>query len=782
MADAIVSEQRFIATMQTRTTTFSTVSDAQFDEPAFEAQLIGDRRPLVICWYWVVKLKTRFLSGDHAEALAAADKAKALLWSLAAQIQLLDYFYYTALTVAALYERASADEQNRWRELLAAHREQLREWADNYPPTFADKHALVAAEIARLEGRDADAMRLYEQAIQAARENGFVQNEGLAHELAARFYAARGVGTIAHACLRNARHCYLRWGAFGKVRQLEQLHPHLRDAPVPASSTATIGAPVEQLDVGTMLKAAQAVSGEIVLGELIKTLLRIAVEHAGAERGLFILFPGDEPRIAAEATTGRGQVEVTLRQTAVSAGLPETVLHAVIRTRQSVILDDALAPNPFSADGYICQKHARSVLCLPLVKQAKLIGVLYLENNLASHVFTPARISVLELLASQATISLENARLYNDLQEREARIRRLVDSNIVGIVIWDVQGRIIEANQAFLDIVGYAREDLVSGRLRWRELTPAEWREADDQALAELEAVGTVQPREKEYFRKDGSRVPVLVARAIFEWNRGQGVAFVVDLTERKQVEGALHDAQTNLAHVVRITTLGELAASISHEVNQPLAAVVNAAAACLRWLDRGTPNLDEARRAVDWIIKEGNRASEVIRRVRALANKTSIEKVPLDFNDVVREVIALVQRELISHQVSLRTEFALALPTILGDRVQLQQVIINLVMNGIEAMQSVTDRPRELVIRSRQHETQQVLVSVTDCGVGISAENADQLFNAFFTTKSSGMGMGLSICRSIIEAHGGRMSASGNKGPGATFQFVLPLHREDTL
>ena len=247
---------------------------------------------------------------------------------------------------------------------------------------------------------------------------------------------------------------------------------------VPASATTTIGAPVEQLDVGTVLKAAQAVSGEIVLGELIKTLLRIAVEHAGAERGLLILFPGDEPRIAAEATTGRGQVEVTLRQTAVSpAELPESVLHYVIRTRESVILDDASAQNPFSADEYICRKHARSVLCLPLVKQSKLIGVLYLENNLASHVFTPARISVLELLASQAAISLENARLYNDLQEREARIRRLVDSNIIGIVIWDFQGRIIDANQAFLDMVGYAREDLVSGRLRWTELTPAEWRD-----------------------------------------------------------------------------------------------------------------------------------------------------------------------------------------------------------------------------------------------------------------------------------------------------------------
>jgi PAS domain S-box-containing protein len=784
--DLLAIQLELIRTLRGLTPKFGSFNDAQFDEIRIEGHLAANpslaRAELS---YWIRKLQARFLAGDYTSAVNAASRAQSLLWKARYAVEAAEYVFYGALSLAAVCDTSAADQCEQHIAGLAAHHRQLEIWTENCPENFENRAALVGAEIARIKGRDLDAERLYEEAIRSARANGFVHNEAIAYEVAARFYAGRGFEEFARVYLQKARNCYQRWGADGKVRQLEQLHPHLRDAPVAASPTTTIGAPVERLDVGTVLKAAQAVSGEIVLGELIKTLLRIAVEHAGAERGLLILFADDELRIAAEATTGRGQVEVTLRQTAASpAELPESVLHTVIRTRESVILDDASAQNPFSADEYIRQKRARSVLCLPLVKQAKLIGALYLENKLASHVFTSSRISVLELLASQAAISLENARLYSDLQEREARIRRLVDSNIVGIVIWDVQGRIIEANQAFLDIVGYAREDLTS--LRWTELTPAEWRDVDDQAFAELNTTGTVQPREKEYFRKDGSRVPVLVARALFEWKADEGVAFIIDMTDRKRAEEKLRaseqrllDAQMGLAHANRVTTMGQLTASIAHEVKQPIGAAVTNAQAALRFLGAGVVDTNELREILLDIVKDGNRAGEVISRISDLIKKAPPRRDNLEINGAIRDVVEFARGEAEKNRVSVHAELADSLPTVRGDRVELQQVILNLVMNGIEAMQSVEDRPRELVIRSRQDEKQLVLVSLTDCGVGISAENADRLFNAFFTTKSSGMGMGLSICRSIMEAHGGRLWATANMPHGATFQFTLPVNAD---
>ena len=490
----------------------------------------------------------------------------------------------------------------------------------------------------------------------------------------------------------------------------------------------------------------------------------------------------------------------------------------------------------------------------------------------------------------------------------EVKIRRLVDANVVGIVMWNLQGAITEANEAFLHMVQYNRDDLASGRIRWKDLTPAEWGGHDERAIAELKATGIFQSFEKEYFRKDGSRVPVLLGGALFERNGSEGVAFVLDLSEQKRADRALrrskaflaegqhlsrigtfswrvateeitwseqlyriyefeigvpvtlelirtriypgdvsmlekmktvpqvqgvandfewqyrlmmpdhsikylhavahatrdqdgqleyiaavqdvtarrmseeaHDkAQSELAHVTRVMSLGALTASIAHEVNQPLSGIINNASTCLRMLGANPPNIDGAIETARRTIRDGYRASDVITRLRSLFAKKDATTEPVDLNEATKEVITLSSTELQRNRVTVRLELANGLPSVIGDRVQLEQVILNLIRNASDAMTSIEDRPRLLVIRTQRDEADCIRLTVQDTGVGFGQEGIDRLFDAFYTTKSDGIGIGLSVSRSIIERHRGRLWAAPNdEGPGATFSLSIPRGSE---
>jgi PAS domain S-box-containing protein len=756
-------------------------SSAPLDETALEARVLRGGVPLVACFHWILQLQRHVLLSNSERALEFATKAKPVLWSARFNLQSMDYCFYHSLAIAAVFPASSPERRAELREDLIGHLGSFQRWAESCPATFAHKHALVSAEWARLEGRDAEAMPLYEQVIRAAAEHGFLQDQALASELAARFYRLRGLEKVADTYLDEARDCYVRWGAWAKVAQLDKSHPRIRQQ-ASLAGKPTIETSVERLDLATVIKMSEAVAGEIVLERLIETLMTIAVEHAGADRGLLILPHGGENRIEAVARSGRDGVRVHLLGTPVTPlELPVLVLEQVIRTESQVILDDARGENAFAEDEYIGRKQARSLLCLPLLKQAELIGVLYLENSLASHVFTPARIAVLKLLASQAAIALENARLYSDVAERETKIRRLVDSNIIGIFISSRMGDIIEANDAFLKMVGYDREDLAAGNMRLTDLTPPEWRPSTARALEGIDTTGAVLPYEKEYLRKDGSRVPVLIGSAAFDEQRDQGVAFVLDLTERKGAEAEAREserryreAQLELAHANRVATMGQLTSSIAHEVNQPIAAAVTYALAARRFLSAEPPNFREVDDALSLIVQEGNRAGEVVGRVRALIKKAPARKDAVEINDAILEVIALTRAEAANNSVSVRTQLEEGLPRLQGDRVQLLQVLLNLIINAIEAMRDIDKMERELLIITR-NEPDHLSVEVRDSGPGFAPAGLERVFEAFYTTKPDGLGLGLSICRSIIEAHNGRLWASPNVPRGASFRFVLP-------
>jgi len=910
IVDRITAQLQLTRTLRGLTPKFGCFDDGAFDERRFERHLAADQRvAMAACWYWIRKLQAGVFAEDYGGAVAAAAKAESLLWTSPAVFERAEYYFYRALAHAGLCDAAEDSARARHLEVLADHFRQLQVWAENCPENFENRAKLIGAEIARIEGRELDAERLYEQAIGSARANNFLHNEALAYEVAARFYAARGFEQIAHLYLRNARQSYMRWGADGKVRQLDQLHPHLRDDRRASDGTGTIGAPVEQLDLATVIKVSQTVSGEIVLEKLLDTLMRTAIQLAGAERGLLILARDAEQRLEAEAVTVGDAVVVHLRDAPIEGtALPESIIQYVSRTHDGVIVDDASTENAFSSDPYIRRHCARSILCLPLLNRARLTGMLYLENNLASHVFAPARIAVLKLLASQAAMALESTGLYRDLEQREAQIRRLVDANIIGIFTWHRADQnpetgdavFLDANDALLRILGHDREDLVSGRLNRWGITPPEWREQTERAQAEMTATGTFQPYEKEYFRKDGSRVPVLVGAASYGQGQNRGVAFVLDLTERKRAETALRESeeqwravfennptmffmvdstgviasvntfgaeqlgysvdeligcpvqnlfhpedregalsntaiclnqigrahswelrkihkngeviwvretaramlikqrpvvlvvcedvtdgkraadalrktQTQLAHANRVATMGQLTASIAHEVKQPIGAAVTDAQAARRWLTRSPPDLEEVRQALDAIVAAGNHASEVVDRICAIIKKAPPRIERLDINVAIREVIELTRAEAVRNNVLVQANFANGLPSIEADRVQLQQVILNLIINAVEALGDASEAPREVMISTAESGPCGVLVTIRDTGPGLTPATVDQLFDAFYTTKPNGLGLGLSISRSIIEAQGGRMWVEPNEPRGAAFMLTVP-------
>ncbi|WFU45486.1 AAA family ATPase (plasmid) [Bradyrhizobium sp. CB82] len=1018
-------------TLRGRTAKFGSLDDGGFTERSFEERITGQpSRVFLECFYWIRKLQARFFAGDYASAMEAAAKVETWYATSAAlslfPVEAAEWHFYAGLCRAARCEPVGPDPYAKHQEALRGHEQQLRAWAANCPENFEGRATLVGAEIARVEGRSLEAMDLYERAIVVARANGFVHDEAIAYELAARLYATRGFDEVAHLYLQNARDRYRRWGADGKVRQLDQLHPWLRQGQRAPGSTGTIEAPVEYLDLKTIIELSQALSGEMVLERLINRLLRAAIEHAGAERGLLIVPQGDMLQIQAEALASGDHVTVHMGEGPNNAAsFPESLVRHAARTHERLILDDASSQNAFSADPYVLRSRARSILCLPLICQDKLIGILYLENNQAPNVFTPDRVTLLEVLASQAAISLENSRLYHDLADREGKIRRLVDANIIGIIVADTEGRIFEANDAFLRIVGFSRDDFVSGDARWTELTPPEWRDRTASALEELIATGVVQPFEKEYFRKDGSRVSVLIGYTAFNEQRDKGIAFVLDLTERKRAENALRESeerfrdyaetasdwlwemgpdhkltmlspnafgsspsarlgtaaweraldletepekwrkiqatmdshepfrdfvylaagydgspmyvrasgkpvfdaggeflgyrgtgtdataiiraqealresernlrsaidgipglvgvlapngeveavnrqileycgqsleelrnwgtngtihpedlphvaevlaksiasgisyqieqrlrrfdgeyrwfdnrgipvrddsgrivrwyvlltdiedrnhalarlqqmQADFARMNRVGVMGELAASLSHEITQPIASARNNARAAQNFMKMQPPDLDEVREALACVVGDTDRARDIIDRIRDQIKKAPPRKERFDLNAAINEVIVLARSLTNRNGVSVQTRLSDGLDPVLGDRVQLQQVLLNLILNAAEAMALVEEGARDLLVAT-ERDLAGVRVAVRDTGPGIDSAHLDQVFDAFYTTKSSGTGMGLSICRSIIDAHGGKLWAEVNEPRGAAFQFTLP-------
>jgi PAS domain S-box-containing protein len=772
VVDTIVGQLRLVRALRGLTPDFSSFTDAEFDEDRFEHHFEENPRlVMAACWYWIRKLQARFHAGDHASAINAASRAEPLLWTSPSFFVVAEYHFYGALARAAHHDTAPARERPRLLEALFAHRKQLEVWNESCPENFENRVALVGAEIARIQGRDLDAMHLYEEAIRSARDNGFVHNEAVAHETAARFYRLRGFDRFADTYLREARSCYVRWGAEGKVQSLDRRHPELVERPLGAAASTFVGTP-EQLDLLSLVKALQSISSEIVLPKLGETLLQIMLQQAGGQRGVLILVRDGELAVQAEATTHGKEIRVQSLHgvPASTATLPMSILHYVARTREPVILNDAAASARFASDEHFVHGRPRSLLCLPIVRQGRASGLVYLENNLATGAFTVDTIHMLELLGAQAAISLDNATLYTELERSQRELAAVLDNMVDGVFVVDRTGQLTLANQAaarltgtpspadmvgpLVDLARRVRFDHPDGTPYAAEQIPI-LRALGGETVALDEGMISLSGAERKcYLHTSASPIRDAEARVV------GAVAVSRDVTELVELD-RLKDQFLRVA---------------AHELKTPVAVVMGYAETLSRMATELAPN---QRRMLDGLLRGAGRIDRIVADLLFLSqvqlDRLSLVMERVDLGELVDRAAGRARQSAPARRILITR----AEPVVLqGDRELLTRVVAHLIDNAIRYSPEGGDVEINLAIA----EDREAIVSVRDHGVGIPAGKYAGMFECFYRAHTDtahdygGMGTGLYLSRAIVARHGGEMWFESEEGRGSTFHVRLPL------
>ncbi len=602
---------------------------------------------------------TAFLFNRDLEALHHLEQAMELSWSAPAHIDTAqcNFFFALASCRSILGGRPVGDKIARLDAVLT----RFAQWARLNPATFESKYLLLEAEVARLSGDESAAQKFYERAARVAERTGFVHDQALAHELAGYYYLEVGLVAPAQGCLAAAGACYRQWGAAGKATHLALRFPRGSDLASPAENESG----QRELDLATLTAAAQTLAEEVGLDQVLRTLMRSMIVHAGAQFGLFLLVENDIAAIEAAARVERQEIRVELYNAVpTDDDLPMSLLKAVMRTRKAVTFADVSADAPQLDAIGPRRRGVRSLACIPFIKRGDLVGVLYLENSLSANVFTAGRTAMLEVLAAQAAISLDAARLY----------RNLIDEN-----------------------------------------------------------------------------------------------------RRRAEAEFQLREARAELGRTSQMTALGSFAASIVHEINQPIASILTQTEAALRWLNREQPDLMEATQGLLRIRNSGRRTADIVKSLRALGKQAPATFAALPLEEVVEEVLRLIAEDLDVGHVRIAVELSNRRRNILADRIQLQQVIFNLVTNAIHAMADTERAARRISLKTIDADDGLVRLTIEDNGCGMAEDVRTKIFEPFFTTKKNGMGVGLAICRSIVELHRGTINVRSVVGQGSIFEIALP-------
>lgn len=876
---------------------------------------LTEQAPVIAGLYYVLILMVAFIAGDYERAIAAGLKAKPLLWAHVTFAGECEYWYYFALALAAVYEISSDDKKQEYLQTIEQHKDQLKRWSDGSADYFLHKHTLISAELARIKGEDMVAQQLYSVAINQARAAGFIQQEALANELAGKFFLKRKYEIPGRAHLEEARGCYARWGASAKVKQLENMCPGLPRPEVKSWS----------LDMSTILKAAQAISKEVELDSLLRTLMRVVLEAAGAQSGVLMLQRGSELAVRAFAKSAADDTlpplydsktgqPVTQNNTTLAdiplkdfKGIPGSVINYVKRTHETVVLADASEDEIFSKDEHFYNSGARSVLCLPILKQSKLLGILYLENSLAPRVFTPDATDLLQLLAAEIVTSLENVMLFDALRDSERQFRLMFEMAGVGKAQVDcTTGRFLRVNAKMAAITGYTEEELLS--MSFQELTHPEDAQKDLEIFEKL-VRGEVFDYElqKRYIRKDGKTIWVQLNVAAISDTFGQPVltvGVVQDITARLQAEEELKRSEELFRWMVlevadysilmldkrgRVLTWNmgaqrisgyepedivgshfsrfyacdapmpcspdrqlEIAAAVGrfecsslHQqkcgnmfwASTTLTALYNAAGELkgftllIRDLTEQVKSTEERKQLA--VLREredfmaalthdlknpligGNRILQLFTNgtmgaltpdqqsilgklqqsnqalIDMLSNLTAIYRMQRDVNSLNIQSVDIVSLlGDVCHDISAIADHAnvrliknidTSITEIEADYNFIRRVVQNLLDNALK----FTPKGGTVELRLSKR-SENILIEVEDTGPGLSEEEKERVFEKFWQGVEGkryvpGTGLGLNLCKQVVDAHGGTIRCHSQLGLGTCMQVTLPVQQPKT-
>ncbi|MBZ4421619.1 ATP-binding sensor histidine kinase [Myxococcus sp. RHSTA-1-4] len=829
--ETIRLEQQFLACLKGRTRGSTSFEDEAFQEAPCVAKIAGAAFGCGIVFFHMMKLITAYLAGDDAEALHHADEAKKTLSAVLAMPMEATFYYFHALLLARIHPRRTEEEQREIERTLEGYDKKLALWARSCPENFLTKHALVSAELARITGDTLQAEQRYEEAIRAARANGFVHWEAMANELAAAFYRERRFRTITAAYLREARDCYVRWGAEAKVRQLAERHAHLHEAPPPGLA-AVFAARPEQLDLLSVVKASQTISGVMVREQLLHTLLQVVLEQGGARRALLVLSREGALEVAAESAVGEEEAPGLLfgaAPQALAARAPASILQYAQRTREHVLLSDAAADaERFSGDPYFARARPRSVLCLPVRRQAEVVAFLYLENDLVPGSFTPERLLALELLAAQAAISLENALLlereHAGRVEAETAGRRalllgeataLISSTLDYVGVFDALTRlcarsfadwaVVDLNEGstVIRLAGAHRDPRKEPLLReLAERYPARLGTAtpvttvlQGGAPVHLPALTdeqirsyTLDEHHAALIRRLGTRsvlIVPLIARdtklgaltfvaAAPHWFGTADVELAVELGRRAAltIDNARLLAETQRALRLR----EEFLTVASHELRTPLTSLRLSVEGLLRAASAGrTVSTETLNRGLGRVLSRTDRleqlTGELLDVTRIEQGRLELKRGEVELGALVRGVVERLEPELTAARCTV--SLTCAAPVVgQWDAARLAQLVTHLLHN---ALKFGPGKPIEVFVREEAGSARLV---VRDHGIGIAPERQGHIFERFERAVSKnygGLGLGLYISRGIAESHGGSIQVQSVPGAGSTFTVTLP-------